>query len=142
MTGKTTTLVLSALEQSLFTRRRTNVEFSTSGRLHHSDAGSQYTSLAFTEELFDAGIIGSIGSVGDALDNALVESTIGLCKTEVIMHERGTWESWRQGEQATASWVRWYNSERLHSSIGDTPPVEYEAVYYDSLQGHSESAAA
>ena len=80
MTAKTTTLVLSALEQSLFTRRRTNVEFTTTGLLHHSDAGSQYTSLAFTEELQDAGITGSIGSVGDALDNALMESTIGLYK--------------------------------------------------------------
>ena len=92
MTSKTTTLVLSALEQSLFTRRRTNVEFTTTGLLHHSDAGSQYVSLAFTEELQDAGITGSIGSVGDALDNALMESTIGLFKTEVIGHERSIWE--------------------------------------------------
>lgn len=142
MTTKTTMLVLSALEQSLFTRRRTNVEFTTTGLLHHSDAGSQYTSLAFTEELEDAGITGSIGSVGDALDNALMESTIGLFKTEVIFHERHSWESWRQVEQATASWVHWYNTERLHSSIGDIPPLEYEEIYYDRLQGHSGSAAA
>ena len=77
MTSKTTALVLAALEQSLFTRRRTNVEFTTTGLLHHSDAGSQYTSLAFTEELLAAGITGSIGSVDDALNNALMESTIG-----------------------------------------------------------------
>lgn len=142
MTSKTTTLVLSALEQSLFTRRRTNVEFTTTGLLHHSDAGSQYTSLAFTEELQEAGITGSIGSVGDALDNALMESTIGLFKTEVIEHERPIWEGWRQVEQATASWVHWYNTERLHSSIGDIPPAEYEEIYYDSTQSVSEPAAA
>lgn len=142
MTSKTTTLVLSALEQSLFTRRRTNVEFTTMGLLHHSDAGSQYVSLAFTEELQEAGITGSIGSVGDALDNALMESTIGLFKTEVIGHERRSWEGWRQVEQATASWVHWYNTERLHSSIGDIPPVEYEEIYYDRTQGSSQSVAA
>ena len=142
MTSKTTTLVLSALEQSLFTRRRTNVEFTTTGLLHHSDAGSQYVSLAFTEELQNAGITGSIGSVGDALDNALMESTIGLFKTEVIEHERTTWASWRQVEQATASWVHWYNTERIHSSIGDVPPAEYEEFYYDSTRGVSELAAA
>jgi len=142
MTSQTTTLVLSALEQSLFTRRRTNVEFVTTGLLHHSDAGAQYTSLAFTEELQDAGITGSIGSVGDALDNALMESTIGLFKTEVIDHERRVWESWRQVEKATASWVHWYNTERLHSSIGDVPPAEYEGVYYDITRADSEPVAA
>lgn len=141
-TSKTPPLVLSALEQALFTRRRTNVEFTTTGLLHHSDAGSQYTSLAFTEELQEAKIIGSIGSVGDALDNALMESTIGLYKTEVIEHERSSWVSWRQVEQATASWVHWYNSERLHSSIGDRPPAEYEEIYYDQTQAVSALAAA
>lgn len=103
---------------------------------------AQYTSLAFTEELLDAGITGSIGSVGDALDNALMESTIGLFKTEVIMHERERWESWRQVEQATASWVHWYNTERLYSSVGDIPPVEYEENYYDQVKCHSCLAAA
>ena len=142
MTSRTTPLVLSALEQSLFTRRRTNVEFTTTGLLHHSDAGSQYVSLAFTEELRDAGITGSIGSVGDALDNALMESTIGLFKTEVIGHERASWAGWRQVEQATASWVHWYNTERLHSSIKDLPPVEYEQMYYDRTVVVSEPAAA
>ena len=131
-TSKTTPLVLSALEQALFTRRRTSFEFTTTGLLHHSDAGSQYTSLAFSEALVDAGITGSIGTVGDALENALMESTIGLFNTEVIDHERTVWASWRQVEQAVASWVHWYNSERLHSSIGDVPPAEYEQVYYDS----------
>ena len=71
-----------------------------------------------------------------------MESTIGLFKTEVIMHERERWESWRQVEQATASWVHWYNTERLHSSIKDLPPVEYEQMYYDRKLVVSESAAA
>lgn len=141
-TSKTTPLVLSALEQALFTRRRTSFEFTTTGLLHHSDAGSQYTSLAFTEALIDAGITGSIGTVGDALDNALMESTIGLFKTEVIDHERPVWTSWRQVEQATASWVHWYNHQRLHSSIGHVPPAEYEHAHYDSTRGHGDPAAA
>lgn len=142
MTTQTSTLVLSALEQALFTRRRTSVEFTTEGLLHHSDAGSQYTSLVFTEELQTAGITGSIGSVGDALDNALMESTIGLFKTEVIEHEQRNWASWRQVEKAAASWVHWYNTERIHSSIGDIPPVEHEELYYDRTRGVSQLAAA
>jgi putative transposase len=76
--------VLSVLEQALFTRRRSNAEFTATGLVHHSDAGSQYVSLAFTEALREAGIAGSIGTVGDALDNALMESTIGLFKTELV----------------------------------------------------------
>jgi hypothetical protein len=118
-TTKTTPLVLSALEQAIFTRRRLSTdggfEFTSTGLVHHSDAGSQYTSLAFTEELRDAGITGSIGTVGDALDNALMESTIGLYKTEVIEHEKPTGRSWSgraEVEKATASWVHWF-----------TPPV-------------------
>jgi putative transposase len=141
-TSKTTPLVLSALEQALFTRRRTSMEFTAHGLLHHSDAGSQYTSLAFTEALKDAGITGSIGTVGDALDNALMESTIGLFKTEVIDFEQSTWSNWRYVEQATASWVHWYNHQRLHSSIGDIPPIEYEQRYHQQTTGHDDTAAA
>lgn len=141
-TSKTTPLVLSALEQALFTRRRTSFEFTTDGLLHHSDAGSQYTSLAFTEALIDAGITGSIGTVGDALDNALMESTIGLFKTEVIGHEQKIWTTWRQVEEATAAWVHWFNHERLHSSIGDVPPVELEQAHYASTRGHDDPVAA
>jgi putative transposase len=121
-TSKATPLVTSALEQALFTRRRTNVEFTATGLLHHSDAGSQYVSLAFTE--------------------ALQESTIGLFKTEVIEHERPTWQSWRQVEQATASWVHWYNHKRLHSSIGDVPPAEFEDLNYALPRGHDKPVAA
>jgi putative transposase len=141
-TSKTTPLVTSALEQALFSRRRTNAAFTATGLLHHSDAGSQYVSLAFTEALREADITGSIGSVGDALDNALMESTIGLFKTEVIEHERPTWTSWRQVEQATACWVHWYNHDRLHSSIGHRPPAEYENAHYASPRNHNSAAAA
>jgi len=89
----------------------------------------QYTSLAFTEALIDAGITGSIGSVGDALDNALMESTIGLYKTEVIGQNPHSWTGLREVERATAEGVQWYNTARLHSSIGYLPPIEHEALY-------------
>ena len=108
----------------------------------------QYTSLAFTEELLEAGITGSIGTVGDALDNALMESTIGLFKTEVIEHEKPTGRSWSgrgEVEKATASWVHWYNTARLHTSIGDVPPIEHEEHYHrtsSSTPGYSETAVA
>jgi len=141
-TSKETPLVTSALQQALFTRRRTGFAFTADGLVHHSDAGSQYTSLAFSEALLEAGIAGSIGTVGDALDNALMESTIGLFKTEVIDHEQQIWTDWRQVENATASWVHWFNHERLHSSIGDIPPVEYEHTHYDSPQGTDNPVAA
>lgn len=151
--SKTTPLVLSALEQAVFTRRRGHLdhgfEFTTTGLVHHSDAGSQYTSLAFTEELREAGITGSIGTVGDALDNALMESTIGLFKTEVIEHEKPTGRSWSgraEVEKATASWVHWYNTGRLHTSIADVPPIEYEEAYHHrttrSPESYAETAVA
>lgn len=130
-TSKTTDLVASALEQALFTRRRGNAAFTATGLVHHSDAGSQYTSLAFTEALCEAGIAGSIGSVGDALDNALMESTIGLYKTELIDRQR-SWTGRAEVERETAAWVHWFNTERLHSSIGYRPPVEFEDHYRDN----------
>jgi transposase InsO family protein len=128
-TSKTTPLVMSALEQALFTRRRGNPAFTATGLIHHSDAGSQYTALAFTEALTDAGIAGSIGSVGDAPDNALMESTIGLFKTELIDRQR-SWTGRAAVERETAAWVHWFNTERLHSAIGYRPPVEFENNYY------------
>ena len=125
--SKTTPLVMSTLEQALFTRRRTDARFTPTGLVHHSDAGSQYTSIAFTEALIEAGIAGSIGTVGDALDNALMESTIGLYKTELIDQHDTTWADRAEVERETASWVHWYNTTRLHSSIGYVPPLECEA---------------
>ncbi len=128
MTTKTTPLVHGVLEQALFTRRRIDFRFTSTGLVHHSDAGSQYTSLAFTEALVESGIAGSIGSVGDALDNALMESTIGLYKTELIDRAQ-SWSGRAEVERETAEWVRWFNADRLHSSIDYLSPVEYETLY-------------
>lgn len=131
--SKETSLVSGALDQALFTRRRGTVKFTTRGLVHHSDAGSQYTSIALTEQLAGAGIAGSIGTVGDALDNALMESTIGLYKSELI-HAGGdrSWASRQAVETATASWVHWFNSQRIHSSIAYRTPIEYETDYHQN----------
>ncbi len=83
-----------------------------------------------------------MGRVGAAGDNSLMESTVGLYKTEVIDHQRPSWNSWRQVETATAEWVHWYNHQRLHSSIEDLPSEEFELIYYDQTRGLSEPAAA
>lgn len=128
--AKTTALVLSALEQALFTRRRHNRRFCSTGLVHHSDAGSQYTAISFTEALLAAGIAPSIGTVGDALDNALAESTIGLYKTELIDLDRTRcWSGAFEVEAETASWVHWYNHTRIHLGIGGTSPVRYETAW-------------
>ena len=136
--SKESSLVTDALQQALSTRRRTSATFTGAGLIHHSDAGSQYTSIALTEQLREAGIAGSIGSVGDALDNALMESTIGLFKNELI-HRRRSWTSRQQVETASAAWVTWFNHERLHSSIGYRPPIEYETEYH---QAHAQEPLA
>ncbi|WP_370268066.1 integrase core domain-containing protein [Streptomyces sp. V4I8] len=108
----------------------TGTESRTEGELiHHSDAGSQYTSFALAEHLDKAGIAASIGSTGDAYDNALMESTIGLFKTELIKPGH-PWRTLSQVELATAEWVDWYCHRRLHGDIGHVPPVEYETNYY------------
>jgi putative transposase len=110
--------------------------------VHHSDAGSQYTALSFTEQLAEAGIAGSIGTVGDALDNALMESTIGLYKTECITPgaRRRNWDGLREVERETAEWVHWYNHERIHSSIDYMTPIEREFVYADTIAQRGEVA--
>ena len=119
-----TDLPLDALEMAIWTR---------DGRLdeliHHSDRGSQYTSIRYTERLVDAGCKPSVGSTGDSYDNALAESVIGLYKAE-LMHPRGPWRTLDDLELATLEWVDWYNHRRLHSSIGNIPPVEYEKAHY------------
>jgi transposase InsO family protein len=140
--SKTSDLVTGALQQALATRRRASSEFTASGLIHHSDAGSQYTALAFTEELAEAGIAGSIGTVGDALDNALMESTIGLYKTELILPYASSrnWSGVREVERETAEWVRWYNNERIHSSIDYMTPVEWEVMYGDTIAQRGEVA--
>ena len=129
-TSKTTPLVMSALEQALFTRRRADARFTSEGLVFHSDAGSQYTAISFTEALIDAGIAPSIGTIGDALDNALMESTIGLYKSELIAHGRArSWSGQAEVERETASWVHWYNATRIHHSIGKMSPIEFEEQY-------------
>ncbi|MET8354234.1 MULTISPECIES: IS3 family transposase [unclassified Micromonospora] len=103
------------------------------GTIVHSDRGSQYTSFRFTTHLVAAGVDASIGIVGDALDNALMESTIGLYKTELIKPRRPR-RSLAQVELATAEWVDWYNHHRLHSAIGHRPPAEHESMFYAHQQ--------
>ena len=111
--------VLDALEQALAARR----PFGGEGLVHHSDRGSQYVSIKYTQRLVEAGIEPSVGSVGDSYDNALAETIIGLYKTEVV-EPRGPWKSFDSVEYAVAEWVEWYNSKRLLGPIGDIPPAE------------------
>jgi putative transposase len=127
-TSMRTELVLDALEQALWTRTREGVN-DLSGLVCHNDAGSQYTSIAFTERLAAAGAAPSVGTVGDALDNALAESQIGLFKTELI-RRRGPWKTVDDVELATLEWIDWYNNRRLHTACHDLTPVEYEQVFY------------
>jgi transposase InsO family protein len=128
-----TDIVLDALEQALYSR--TGVE----GLIHHSDRGSQYLSIRYTERLAEAGIESSVGSVGDSYDNALAETIIGLFKTEVI-RRRGPWKTIDEVEYAVCEWVDWYNNRRLLESIGDIPPAELEQAYYEQQEGHAEAA--
>ncbi len=133
-----TSLVLDALEQAVWTREQQGVD-ELGELVHHSDAGSQYTSIAFTERLAEAGAAPSVGSVGDAYDNALAESTIGLFKTELIK-PRAPWRTVEQVEIATLEWVDWFNHRRLHSTCGDIPPAELEAAHYRHHRPHPEPA--
>jgi putative transposase len=123
-----TALVIDALEQALWARRRDG-RGSLAGLVHHHDAGSQYTSIAFTERLAAAGAQPSVGSVGDAYDNALAETVIGLYKTELIK-PRGPWRTCEQVEIATLHYVDWFNHRRLFEACGDIPPAELETAYY------------
>lgn len=121
-------LVTDTLEMAVWSRGRAGVTDLT-GLIHHTDAGSQYVSLALTERLAALGMRASIGTVGDAYDNALAESTIGLFKTELI-RRRGPWRTLDDVEIATLEWVDWFNNRRLHTELGDIPPAEHEATYY------------
>ena len=120
-----TGFVLDALEQALHERRPLH----RGGLVHHSDRGSQYVSIHYTERLAQAGIEPSVGSVGDSYDNALAESINGIYKAEVI-HRRGPWRSLEAVEFATLEWVDWFNNRRLLEPIGNIPPAEAEALYY------------
>ncbi len=121
-----TDFVLDALEQAIYDRCGNLAN----GLVHHSDRGTQYLSMRYTDRLADAGIAPSVGSCGDSYDNALAETIIGLFKTEVI-RRKGPWRHLEAVEFATLDWVDWFNHRRLLEPIGDMPPAEYEARYYE-----------
>jgi transposase InsO family protein len=125
-----TELVLDALEQAIWSR------CPPKGVIHHSDHGSQYLSIRYSERLTEIGVEPSTGTVGDSYDNALAETIIGLYKTEVI-HHRGPWKNLEEVEYATLEWVDWFNNRRLLEPIGNVPPAEFEMQY---LQQQNESA--
>ena len=122
-TSMRTDLVLDAHRMAL-TRRPPGADVKL---VHHSDAGSQYTSFAFQQELDDHNVLQSIGSIGDAFDNAMAESFIDTFKTELIADR--VWRTRSQLELAIVEWVAWFNTQRLHESLGDIPPAEFEALY-------------
>ena len=123
-----TDFVLDALEQAIYDRRGDGA----GDLVHHSDRGTQYLSMRYTERLADAGIALSVGSRGDAYDNALAETIIGLFKTEVS-RRRGPWRNIDAVEFATLAWVDWFNTRRLLEPIGYIPPAEYEERYYEQV---------
>ncbi|KQT78784.1 hypothetical protein ASG59_06245 [Methylobacterium sp. Leaf466] len=121
--------MLDALESALHER----LPFAGGGLVCHSNRGSQYVSIRYTERLAEAGVEPSVGSVGDSYDNALAETIIGLFKTEVI-HRRGPWRSFEAVEFATLEWVDSFNTRRLLEAIGNIPPAEAEARYYTQTE--------
>jgi putative transposase len=124
-----TDLALDALEMAIWSRGDADL----TGLVHHSDRGSQYLAIRYTERLAEAGVVNSVGSRGDSYDNALAETVNGLFKAELI-NRRGPWRTVADVELATAAWVHWWNTQRLHSACGDIPPAEYEAAYWANLQ--------
>jgi transposase InsO family protein len=136
-TDKRTDLVLTPLRIAMWGRDREGRPIAAGALVHHSDAGSQYTSIRFTEHLALEEIAPSIGTVGDAYDNGLMETIIGLFKTEAIgttVFHDGPYKTLVDIEYATAGWVDWYNHRRLHSTLGMITPVEFEQNYYAALK--------
>jgi putative transposase len=127
-----TEFVLDALEQALYARRPSEDD----GLVHHSDRGSQYLSIRYSERLAEAGIEPSVGSKGDSYDNALAETINGLYKAEVI-HRRGPWKTKQAVEVATLEWVAWFNHHRLMEPLGYLPPAEFEAEYHRQRAGQA-----
>ena len=127
-TSMTTRFVLDALDQAIWQRKTLD----NTSLVHHSDRGSQYLSIKYTERLAQAEIDLSVGTVGDAYDNALAECVIGLFKTELIK-QIGPWKSMREVEWETLKWVDWYNNRRLLGSIGYITPAEAEEAFYANL---------
>ncbi len=142
-TNKEVDLVMTPLKMALWEREREGHPTVSGELIHHSDAGSQYTSIYLTDHLMIEGILPSIGSVGDAYDNALMESINGLYKAECIrttvFHE-GPYRSIIDVEFATAGWVDWYNNRRLHSSLGNVTPIEFEQAHYATLNREPQPA--
>lgn len=122
-----TELVLDALEQAMWARGKPK------GVTHHSDRGSQYLSIHYTDRLMEAGFNASVGSVGDSYDNAMAESINSLFKAEVI-HKEGPWRGLDDVERATLTWVNWFNNKRILEPIGDVPPAEFEHMYYHNTE--------
>ena len=123
-----TDMVLDSIEMARWSRGTR-----LPGLVCHSDAGSQYTSIRYTERLAEIGAVPSIGSVADSYDNALAETVNGLYKTELIRRQ-GPWRDVDQVELATLNWVHWFNTDRLHTALGDIPPTEFEAAFYAAQQ--------
>jgi putative transposase len=128
----TADLVTDALEMAIFSRRHQLLR----GVIAHSDAGSQYVSVAYTQRLAEIHALASIGSTGDSYDNALAESVNGLYKTELIRRQ-GPWRHAEHVELATLTYVDWFNNRRLHSELGDIPPAEFEHDYYARTRTHA-----
>jgi putative transposase len=124
-----TTMVLDAIEMARWSRGNT-----LPGLISHSDAGSQFTSIRYGERLAEIGAVPSIGSIGDSFDNALAETVNGYYKSELIYGPTRTspWKTVEDVELATLAWVHWHNTSRLHGYLGDVPPAEFEATFYDS----------
>jgi transposase InsO family protein len=135
-TTMTTDFVLDALEQALYDRQPAPQD----ALIHHSDRGSQYVSIRYSERLAEAGIAPSVGSRGDSYDNALAETINGLYKAEII-HRRGPWKTRTSVEFATLEWVSWFNHQRLMGPLGYIPPAEAEANYYRQLNCQAAIAA-
>ena len=135
-TTMTTDFVLDALEQALYDRQPDPED----ALVHHSDRGSQYVSIRYSERLAEAGIAPSVGSKGDSYDNALAETINGLYKAELI-HRRGPWKTREAVELATLEWVSWFNHQRLMGPLGHIPPAEAEANYFSQLNRQAAMAA-
>ena len=132
-----TDFVLDALEQALYARQPER----DNSLIHHSDRGSQYVSIRYSERLAEAGVEPSVGSKGDSYDNALAETINGLYKAELI-HRRGPWKTKEAVELATLEWVSWFNHHRLLEPIGYIPPAEAEANYYRQLASQATTVEA
>jgi transposase InsO family protein len=135
-TSMHTDFVLDALEQALYARQPER----DARLIHHSDRGSQYVSIRYSERLAEAGIEPSVGSKGDSYDNALAETINGLYKAELI-HRRAPWKTRESVELATLEWVAWFNHHRLMEPLGYIPPAEAEANYYRHRDSHAARAA-